>query len=600
MQDSKPVCVDGHHMCDRESERARDRVETVGDGQSALDLLKRASDHFHLVIADVATPVLDGSQVLQAIREDPRIKDLPLIIMATREQTQLAYQCLRNGADDYFLKPIRMELVNGVWQNVWRKRKEKKVLAMLDEERLKRKQMEELIGELQDRVTLAVETPIHLITRTVAGLLQNDSMSEEARSALAGIMNSLKSSNLYQPAFEKVLTAWEVDAETKSWLTNEVFRDARELGTLEKQPLGRSESGVSLSGTSTEAVNIVTRRATTAGMPELQVDGEETWLTSEGLGRWDFDVWSFGEDDLVRNVLGMFVDLDLVQHFQIPWGNLVSLVRSIRSGYLKNPYHNFRHGFDVAQACYLFLTTTKARDHFTPLETLGLILAALVHDIEHPGVNNVFHINTESPLALRYNDQSILENFHCYRAFCVFKKPENNIFVNMPTGSYKQLRHYIIACVLATDVARHMDILSRFNATIPSFNKDNARDRELLLEILIKCGDVSNPMRPFHLAKYWSDMIQEENFLQGDQEKKLGIPSSPFMDRENPQQAKMSVSFIDFIVAPLFRSVSKVVPAIEECLPALAATREYWHTILLEKEKQKTEVLLGPIVGPAP
>lgn len=44
-------------------------------------------------------------------------------------------------------------------------------------------------------------------------------------------------------------------------------------------------------------------------------------------------------------------------------------------------------------------------------------MAAAIHDFEHPGVNNAFLINSESDLALKYNDTSVLENYHASRAF---------------------------------------------------------------------------------------------------------------------------------------------------------------------------------------
>ena len=48
----------------------------------------------------------------------------------------------------------------------------------------------------------------------------------------------------------------------------------------------------------------------------------------------------------------------------------------------------------------------------TSLETFTLMIAALGHDVDHPGVNNAFMINSGAVLALRYNDVSVLENHH--------------------------------------------------------------------------------------------------------------------------------------------------------------------------------------------
>jgi hypothetical protein len=56
------------------------------------------------------------------------------------------------------------------------------------------------------------------------------------------------------------------------------------------------------------------------------------------------------------------------------------------------------------------------------------LVSAIIHDFQHPGYTNQFMINSEHELALTYNDQSVLENFHLSEAFKVIKKPENNIF----------------------------------------------------------------------------------------------------------------------------------------------------------------------------
>jgi len=49
---------------------------------------------------------------------------------------------------------------------------------------------------------------------------------------------------------------------------------------------------------------------------------------------------------------------------------------------------------------------------FTQLDVACLFLAALGHDVGHPGTNNAYAIRTKNPLALLYNDKSVLENHH--------------------------------------------------------------------------------------------------------------------------------------------------------------------------------------------
>ena len=58
---------------------------------------------------------------------------------------------------------------------------------------------------------------------------------------------------------------------------------------------------------------------------------------------------------------------------------------------------------------------------------------------------------------------------------------------------------------------------------------------------MLHCADLSNPAKPEHLATQWTDRVIEENFIQGDEEKNLGIPLSPLGDREQVSIGKCQV-----------------------------------------------------------
>lgn len=59
-------------------------------------------------------------------------------------------------------------------------------------------------------------------------------------------------------------------------------------------------------------------------------------------------------------------------------------------------------------------------------------------------------------------------------------------------------------------------------------------DVVLFLQMIIKCADLSNVIKPFFLSKRWSALLCLEWFRQGDIEKELGMNISKFMDREDP------------------------------------------------------------------
>ena len=82
-------------------------------------------------------------------------------------------------------------------------------------------------------------------------------------------------------------------------------------------------------------------------------------------------------------------------------------------------------------------------------------------------------INARTELALRYNDISPLENHHCSVAFNILEDTSANLFRSFPPDVYKTVREGIIRCILATDMARHNEILNQFNQIAPVFDYDN-------------------------------------------------------------------------------------------------------------------------------
>lgn len=62
----------------------------------------------------------------------------------------------------------------------------------------------------------------------------------------------------------------------------------------------------------------------------------------------------------------------------------------------------------------------------------------------------------------------------------------------------------------------------------------SSNDVILLLQMIIKCADLSNVVKPFFLSKRWAALLLLEWFRQGEIEKQLGLPISKFMDREDP------------------------------------------------------------------
>jgi signal transduction histidine kinase len=84
--------------------RARWKVDTISDGQAALEAIER--DRPTLVITDVMMPRLDGFGLLRRLRSDPRTRSLPVIMLSARAGEESLIEGLEAGADDYLVKPF--------------------------------------------------------------------------------------------------------------------------------------------------------------------------------------------------------------------------------------------------------------------------------------------------------------------------------------------------------------------------------------------------------------------------------------------------------------------------------------------------------------
>jgi hypothetical protein len=125
------------------------------------------------------------------------------------------------------------------------------------------------------------------------------------------------------------------------------------------------------------------------------------------------------------------------------------------------------HAADVVQCVNHILTHRLVHEALTPLDRLGVLVAAAVHDFRHPGVNNAFLIATGSPLALRYNDVSVLENMHVASAFELMRQDASmDLLAELPAAARTEVRDSIIQMVLATDMKLHFEVLNVFRTQV--------------------------------------------------------------------------------------------------------------------------------------
>jgi adenylate cyclase len=85
------------------------RVAFAENGQQALDMLHESD--FDLVLLDIQMPIMDGYQVLEKLKSDLNLRDLPVIVTSALEELDSVVRCIEMGAEDYLTKPVNPVLL---------------------------------------------------------------------------------------------------------------------------------------------------------------------------------------------------------------------------------------------------------------------------------------------------------------------------------------------------------------------------------------------------------------------------------------------------------------------------------------------------------
>lgn len=293
----------------------------------------------------------------------------------------------------------------------------------------------------------------------------------------------------------------------------------------------------------------------------------------KNVDKWSFDVFALNEASGDHALKFIFYELltryDLISRFKIPISAVVSFVEALEVGYSKhkNPYHNLMHAADVTQTVHYLLLKTGMVHWLTELEIFAMIFAAAVHDYEHTGTTNNFHIQTRSDTAILYNDRSVLESHHVSAAYRLLQEDdEMNILYNLSKDDWRELRALVVEMVLATDMSCHFQQVK----TMKNFlQQPEGIDKPKALSLLLHTADISHPAKSWDLHHRWTTSLLEEFFRQGDKEADLGLPFSPLCDRKSTLVAQSQIGFIDFIVVPTFTVLTDmmeriVTPLIDE------------------------------------
>lgn len=288
-------------------------------------------------------------------------------------------------------------------------------------------------------------------------------------------------------------------------------------------------------------------------------------------------------DPIGEDFVSVVTDKELIPRF----------VEQCEKEYLPNPFHNFAHALDVLHSSVRILRNMISEAFLSELEQYSILIAAIAHDLGHPGVNNGFLSEVSHDLAVQYNDKSPLENMHCAKLYTIVANEDKNVFSKLTKDQYREVRKDCIEAILHTDMMGHQAMVKELQMTYQVNSEVFAEGaanpmaeqevfmtpaaKSMAVNTILHSADVSNPCRFWEVSRSWAMVVLEEFFAQGDQEKDLGIPVQFLNDRDKLNRPNSQIGFIEFMIAPFFVAQIRLWPNLYEFGDQLAENLSKWE-----------------------
>ena len=112
------------------------------------------------------------------------------------------------------------------------------------------------------------------------------------------------------------------------------------------------------------------------------------------------------------------------------------------------------------------------------------------------------------------------------------------------------------------------------------FPTGSTDDRALLVAFLLHCADLHNPLLPPTMSQRIAGELSREFAAQAAQEQAASLPVTVMLGTTELQRAQMEISFIDFVVQPLYATLLTIVPLLADVAERIETNRECWASVL--------------------
>ncbi|KII87820.1 hypothetical protein PLICRDRAFT_162678 [Plicaturopsis crispa FD-325 SS-3] len=341
--------------------------------------------------------------------------------------------------------------------------------------------------------------------------------------------------------------------------------------------------------------------------PPIEVADNTRTRLIKSLGSWNFEPHKLPPEEVLSCTIILFQALWRIEGMQEQVGvslcQITDFLHHMRQLYrTQNAYHNFQHALDVLQAAQSYLYAAgmvppvsillagdertwrpdKHRDTNARIacldnqDLLTLYIAAIGHDVGHPGFTNALMKNARAPLSLVYDDKSALEQMHYALLLQIMRHHGLGALLDNPVSGTAR-RKLMFATILATDMSLHRDFMERFEALVDGKDSPLLVQKVLICQALIKCADISNPSRPHKVSQHWASALAEEWASQAKLEALIHLPSTVQPANGPLGEASSQVFFTSTFVKPLLELTARAIPEIKPFVRRCAINLATWQ-----------------------
>ncbi|KAL1373261.1 hypothetical protein HN51_003248 [Arachis hypogaea] len=120
-------------LCDNDSKSSEEvftllircsyQVVSVKSARQVIDALNAERQYIDIILAEVDLPIKKGMKMLKYIARDKELRRIPVIMMSAQDEVSIVVKCLKLGAADYLVKPLRTNELLNLWTHMWRRRR---------------------------------------------------------------------------------------------------------------------------------------------------------------------------------------------------------------------------------------------------------------------------------------------------------------------------------------------------------------------------------------------------------------------------------------------------------------------------------------------